>query len=328
MTADIVPPDDQVDAVVTWVDNADTRWQAKFNEHCDASRWSEQSHRYREWGTLKYCLRSIHKNMPWLENIYLVTDDQAPDWLRTDYSRIRIVDHTDVFEDSDHLPTFNSMAIESHMHRIRGLSRRFLYLNDDVVVLKPVRQDRFFTVDGGHVLPREDTPLPGDLRTGHTTDRSLAYTGLTLTARFGPRERFLTPHTPQPYDRRWISQLWTDWRHQLQRTSMQRLRATDCIALRTLYYNTIRELPVDEWPDFAKGSTYRDYTPGDDEYSFLTTREDLSGFKEQIRLNSARLPDMICINDETANEGDAIQKSEVLILWLETLLPERAPWER
>ncbi len=325
---DFNSPDEPIDAVITWVDNTDTRWRAKFKKHCKACGRTEMSSWHRETGLLKYCLRSIHKNMPWLENIYLITDDQAPRWLHNHGSKLRIIDHAEIFEDTSHLPTFNSMAIESHMHRIRGLSRHFLYFNDDVVVLKPVAQDRFFTSDGGHVLPREDTPLPGDLRTGHTTDRSLAYTGLTLTARFGCRERFLTPHTPQPYDRQWISRLWTDWEHQLQRTSMRKLRATDCIALRTLYYNTIRELPADEWPDFAIGRKYPDYTPDDDQYSFLTTREDLSQFKEQIRLISARLPDMICINDETADESDAVQKSEVLIPWLEMLLPERAPWER
>ena len=37
------------------------------------------------------------------------------------------------FSDRSHLPTFSSPAIEVHLHRIPGLSRHWLYFNDDVV---------------------------------------------------------------------------------------------------------------------------------------------------------------------------------------------------
>ena len=37
----------------------------------------------------------------------------------------------DIF-DKSHLPTFNSMAIEVHLHQIPGLSENFIYFNDDV----------------------------------------------------------------------------------------------------------------------------------------------------------------------------------------------------
>jgi len=46
---------------------------------------------------------------------------------------LRVVPHSALFPNQTHLPTFSSPAIEAHIHRIPGLSDKFLYLNDDVM---------------------------------------------------------------------------------------------------------------------------------------------------------------------------------------------------
>ena len=51
--------------------------------------------------------------------------------------------------DHNDLPTFSSPAIESHLHRIPGLSKRFLYINDDIIFGKPVYRDNFWTQEKG-----------------------------------------------------------------------------------------------------------------------------------------------------------------------------------
>lgn len=48
-----------------------------------------------------------------------------------------------------HLPTFSSPAIESHIHRIEGLSQKFVYLNDDVMFGKDVWPDDFYSHSKG-----------------------------------------------------------------------------------------------------------------------------------------------------------------------------------
>ena len=48
-----------------------------------------------------------------------------------------------------HLPTFSSPAIEAHLHRIPGLSDKFIYLNDDVMFGKEVWPDDFYTHSHG-----------------------------------------------------------------------------------------------------------------------------------------------------------------------------------
>ena len=42
------------------------------------------------------------------------------------------------------LPTFNSHAIELHMHKIKGLSEHFVYFNDDMILNAPVAPEYYF----------------------------------------------------------------------------------------------------------------------------------------------------------------------------------------
>lgn len=55
----------------------------------------------------------------------------------------------EIFQNMSHLPTFSSPAIESHIHRIPGLSQKFVYLNDDVMFGKDVWPDDFFSHSKG-----------------------------------------------------------------------------------------------------------------------------------------------------------------------------------
>ena len=61
-----------------------------------------------------------------------MTDNQVPSWLNLDSDLVRVVTHEDIFPNHSHLPVFSSPAIEAHLHRIPGLSKKFIYFNDDV----------------------------------------------------------------------------------------------------------------------------------------------------------------------------------------------------
>nr|WP_277750430.1 hypothetical protein [Latilactobacillus curvatus] len=39
---------------------------------------------YRDYGLFKYWFRSIEKNAPWVNKVYLVTEDHLPEWLNKD----------------------------------------------------------------------------------------------------------------------------------------------------------------------------------------------------------------------------------------------------
>jgi len=101
---------------------------------------------------LKFSLRSLEKYAPWIRNVYLVTNGQIPNWLNLSNPKIRLVTHEQIFKNKSHLPTFSSPAIETHLHRINGLSKRFIYFNDDVLLLKKIYIDDFFSMSKGNFL--------------------------------------------------------------------------------------------------------------------------------------------------------------------------------
>lgn len=105
--------------------------------------------RFEDNNELKYSLRSVEKYAPWIRNVYIVTNGQVPNWLNTSHPRIKLVNHSDIFEDKSHLPTFSSNAIESNLHRIKGLSEKFLYFNDDVLLGREIYLDDFYTESRG-----------------------------------------------------------------------------------------------------------------------------------------------------------------------------------
>ena len=116
-----------IDIVYTWVNSSDKKWQKKYKIH--AKEIDEK--RFTSHNELKYSLRSIYKYAKWINNIFIVTDDQIPHWLNTKHPKIKIIDHKQIFENKKHLPTFNSQAIECHINNIPNLSERFFYFNDD-----------------------------------------------------------------------------------------------------------------------------------------------------------------------------------------------------
>lgn len=94
-------------------------------------------------------MRSLIAFAPWVHHIYLVTNGQIPYWLNLDHPRLSVITHEDIFTNKSHLPTFSSPSIETHIHRIPGLSSKFIYLNDDVMFGREVYPDDFYTHNSG-----------------------------------------------------------------------------------------------------------------------------------------------------------------------------------
>lgn len=135
---------EKIDFVITWVDGSDPKW-IKEKESILGLKVDKENDvaRYRDWDNLKYLFRSIEKNAPWVNKIYFVTWGHLPKWLNTEHPKLVIVNHKD-FIPSEYLPTYSSHTIELNLHRIKGLSEKFVYMNDDTFILKEVRPDDFF----------------------------------------------------------------------------------------------------------------------------------------------------------------------------------------
>lgn len=150
---------EKIDFVVTWVDGSDPLWQEKKSKYDGSVNTSKKSMNsvkaYREWGTFKYWFRGVEKFAPWVNKVYLVTDQQKPSWLDIDSYKLVLVDHTEIIR-NDYLPVFSANPIESNIHRIPGLSEHFVFFNDDVYLTAPVEPTDFFS-EGG--LPKYNTAL-------------------------------------------------------------------------------------------------------------------------------------------------------------------------
>jgi hypothetical protein len=149
-----------VDAVVTWVDGSDldhAKHRRAVLEDSETKNSSTipaglDSSRFENNNEIEYCLRSIRKFAPWIRTIHLVTDKQCPRFLTAKERHrlgIELVDHTTIFAGHEKaLPTFNSLSIETVLHRIPGVAPNYIYLNDDFILLGPTAIEDFFTRQG------------------------------------------------------------------------------------------------------------------------------------------------------------------------------------
>ncbi len=149
-----------IDAVVLWVDGNDPALKAKRMRYETKDQLRTQSvgapTRYNSVGEIKYCVASLLKFAPFLRKIFIVTDNQDPRldaFLDRNFPDrtipVEIVDHTVVFRGYEqYLPTFNCNSIETVMWRIPGLSERFIYLNDDFMLIAPTTPRDFFDEQG------------------------------------------------------------------------------------------------------------------------------------------------------------------------------------
>ena len=129
-----------VDVVYTWVDY-DKQLEEEMKQH--GGRLMPMM--YKDMEELKYSLRSVEQYMSWCRRIFIVVKDgQKPQWLNETNSRIKIITHSQIIP-KKYLPTFNSIVIESYLHCIPGLSEKYIYFNDDILLWNPVTEDMFFT---------------------------------------------------------------------------------------------------------------------------------------------------------------------------------------
>jgi len=140
--------DRQIDYVVPMVFHGDLLWQEDFRKVsrrfddgnlCEFVRW-------RSWDTEELLIRCVRKYMPFVRTIYIILarESQRQAWMDAD--GISVIYHKDIIPER-FLPTFNSCTIEMFLHRIKGLSDRFIYGNDDMFPLAPLTEQDFFEGD-------------------------------------------------------------------------------------------------------------------------------------------------------------------------------------
>jgi len=225
-----------VDAVFTWVDGERLPGLDEWRDRL-AGRLGPGDvtpNRWRDNGELRYALRSLEANAPWIRHVHLVTAGEVPSWLDPSAPGLRLVRHEQIFPDPAVLPTFNSAAIEAVVHRIPGLAEDFLNFNDDVLLGRPATPADFRNQAGGTRVHVEPWPLPRSLVADNVVGRMLAFNALRL----GPPVRMLA-HAPQLFSRDGLGRVWARFRPDLERTLGHRFRSTDDANIRFLHLNAL-----------------------------------------------------------------------------------------
>ena len=149
-----------IDLVYLWVDGNDPQWLEKRNSLGLSEEKSEVNckGRYTDNDELKYSLRSVEKYAPWIRKIFIITDNQTPDWLDTTNPKVKIIDHKEVLSEKS-LPCYNSSVILHFLYKIRELSEHFLYADDDMFFNKTVYPSTFFAADGLPIIRLNRRPF-------------------------------------------------------------------------------------------------------------------------------------------------------------------------
>ncbi len=141
----------KIDLVYLWCNGSDEQWRRRREQFVESGAVCDPqaicAGRIADNSDLRYSLRSVELYAPWVNHIYIVTDNQCPDWLDTTNPRISIVNQNDLF-DPKYLPLYNSCALELGLHKIEGLSEHYIYANDDMMLGRELSPDFFFTADG------------------------------------------------------------------------------------------------------------------------------------------------------------------------------------
>ena len=144
-----------IDLVVPYVNFQDENWikTAKENniDYSEIIRFRGQGNFF------KYFFRGIAKNIPWINNIFLIvqSESQVPKWL--DKTKIKVVLHKD-FIPNEFLPLYNSCTIEMFLGNIKELNEKFLYFNDDMYILRKLQPESFFIGNKAYLNFEEGFP--------------------------------------------------------------------------------------------------------------------------------------------------------------------------
>jgi hypothetical protein len=147
---------DPIDVVISWVDGNDPGLAAKRagylkGNHGDLHPGAHPT-RFASVNEIRYCVLSILRFAPFIRKIFIVTDGQDPNLYEDIQSHfpervgaLRIVDHREIFAGFEqYLPSFNSISIGHMIWRIRGLSDRFVYFNDDTFLIRSIEPKDWF----------------------------------------------------------------------------------------------------------------------------------------------------------------------------------------
>lgn len=331
---------DKIDFVILWVDGNDKKWLEDKNKYSNEKiDIVNSAKRYRDYDILKYWFRGVEKFAPWVNKIHFVTYGHLPKWLDTSNSKLNVVKHAD-FIPKDYLPTFNANTIELNLHRIKGLSEKFVYFNDDMLLLGSVDKDYFFKKNlpcdswQEDILVLDKTSdlnfyhiIVNDLKliNSHFNKRNVIKKNLfkwfnfkygkgliknLLLYNWQNIAGFHNYHMPSAFLKSTFKEVWSKEYDVLNETSITKFRTE----------NDVNQYIMSLWQIYSGEFSVK----GDKEFGKVFTLSDNN--KELYKFIENRSAKIVCINDGDLNDVERVKKELKLVF--EKILPEKSNFEK
>ena len=308
-----------IDLVYTWVDGNNANWQLEKKKYLAASANelhpnASSSSRFESRDELKYSLRSVSDNTDFVRNIYIVTNGIFPKWLNTNHEKIHLINHGQIFRNpSDSLPTFNSHAIESNLHRIPGLSEHFIYLNDDIFFHRKTFVSDLFTHDGKPRVLLSSVPLKKPDEKDHPFYAAQLNSKKIVESIFSVSVADRVLHGPYPQLKSTLEKIELLYGKELENTERRKFRSYHDISLPA-------SLAID-W-GFAQGTAVRSLVMS----STVATSGKLGMYLALVRHYLFRDRQYLCINDADKKPGKYAEK--FIKCYLEWSFPQKSEFEK
>jgi len=316
----------RVDVLWIYVNGSDPHWIESYQKALNVTIEGE---RFREYGSLKYSMRSVYENVPYDIHWHLIIQDeyQIPTFLDkqkliyyNDESKpgtLRIIYHRDIFDDTSVLPVFNSNAIEAAFANIKGMGECFMYLNDDFFVNSKISPATNFN-DDGSIRSFEDYYSSGECESCGKWFKAISNANAAINKLYGVNmRRHRMSHHWFMFRTSALKEVGEIFKAELAKTRKNKLRTNEdywMMALIQIYM--IRE--GYSVPQFEDDNAFF--------YTELLPKRVIKG--EIFKTLQKKQHPFVCLNDKFDGNKDEVDKAmNIFTKRMELLYPTKTPFE-
>ncbi|MBI9072011.1 MAG: Stealth CR1 domain-containing protein [Melioribacteraceae bacterium] len=331
----------KIDIVYTWVNGSDADWNKKRIETAgrlgNVLPEANNNARFMDNDELKFSLRSIYKYAPWVNNIFIITDNQKPDWLNISHPKINIIDHKEIFSNPDWLPSFSARGIESQIHHIKKLSEHFIYFNDDMFLGSESKPEHFFTSKGKpYIFVSESIPIPKKKAfdiSKRSKDKLNEHQYAIVNSRSLIKEKFNKPvyynirHGSKPILKSALAELENVFNNELVKTAKNNFRTKDDILMIHLFsfYAIAKKLGKAKYlRSVSKKKKLGSYFSSANKFTFGYINLHEKNIETNLKYIKKNKPLLMCLNQTPLTPVENLKKID---LFLNEYYPEKSSFE-
>jgi len=309
-----------IDLVFTWVNSDDEKWKEIYHQYKPNEEKTDavSTSRFLSRDELKYALRSWDMYGSFIRNIYIVSNCTPPKWLNLEEKNIFWVFHEEIMP-KEVLPTFNSHAIETSLHKISGLSNYFIYSNDDLFLMRPASANDFYYPNGIVKLKLENYGMVNDSVCREDPDYlNAARNGVKLLeSTFGKTPTQLHTHSMQSMRIDILNEIEKRYFDNIYETLHNKFRTTNDISIASFLYPHYSYMSGNAIQSNIEVVFIQQNHP------FKKRLNNLIKLKDKYN----ELPLSVCINDGADSHLNESWNVEI-IKFLDTFFPKPSKYEK